>query len=58
MSLKDVPCGNNCFISLFRLEGLFQCVLMVMVWCAIGVDGCAHAGWTLPTVGAEEVCPV
>lgn len=26
--------------------------------CVIGVDSCAEAGWTLPTVIAQELCLV
>lgn len=51
-SLKDVPCGRNHFISLFKLEVLFKCASTVMVWRVIGVDSSAEAGWPLPTFTA------
>lgn len=57
-SLKDVPCGKNHFIGLFKLEVLFQCVLTVMIWCLIGVDSSADAVWPFPTVIAQELCLV
>ena len=30
----------------------------IMIWCVIGVDSSADAGWPLPTAPAQELCLV